>query len=612
MLDQLPTETIHQIASFLPTASSIIRFSLTNRKLHAQISGDDYATFRSFVQKNFPTIRTPPAPYWKEAAYILTTRSRAWDRRAFVAKALEPPADRLNPLYYGRARGPSIGYAPVIDSYETWHGSSWAERREVLVWGAAGRLMMRASDQDFIVWHAHRVHDDHLPEKDILNVRLLRPNQKEAGKGEVVVIRRANDEITKLEFDFDDNEIHNRTLFDTAGLATEGMDVSYGCRPLVAACNRQHIQLFDGNAHEQINQPISILKIQQNHAYKHRTRCAKFINNERLAVGVQYLEGRSTAPMNIYRITPEGSSSSPESCLPSSSGHTSVSGRNRTNANAIAPLDDVSSLCGRAGEVFLSGWSDGIVRLYDIRTPTHSSSEFHDGVDDGQILSLLPIGHERFLAGGVQNACLKTFDLRMPGAKVYSHQDAGFSPSSAIPSSGHGAPSAKPPSSRDRGPVDEAVNRQLNIFLAIRVQCPMRLWQPLPDQRFSHLPRYRGPVYSLSAPSPTSPTVYAGVENHVIQLDFVSTDDMQRDGQDAPSSSLVRKKGSQEQILNLSCYERPRTGHESTDPVLLRYQVNWNTPRLEDGLTEDGWDERWRLASWERRSASWRMNHLAL
>jgi WD40 repeat protein len=609
MLDQLPTETIHQIASHLPTASSMINFSLTNRKLHAQISDDDYATFRSFVQRNFPSIKTPP--YWKEAAYILTTRSRAWDRRAFVAKALEPPADRLNPLYYGRARGPSIGYAPVIDSYETWHGSGWAERHEVLVWGAAGRLMMRVSDPDSITWHAHRFHDDHLPEKDILSVRLLRPNQRDARKGEAVVIRRANDEITKLEFDVHDNAIQHRALFDTAGLTAEGMDVSHGSRPLVAVCNPQHIQVFDGNAHEQVAQPISTLNIQQNLVYKRRTRCAKFIDNERLAVGVQYLEGQDTAPINIYRITPEGSSTSPESCLPSSSGHPSVKGRNRTNANTIAPLDDVSSLCGRAGEVFLSGWSDGIVRLYDIRAPTHSSSEFQDGVDDGQILSLLPIGHERFLAGSVQNACLKTFDLRMPGAKVYSYYDAGSS-SLALPSNGHVATSKEAPSSRERGPVDEAISRQLNIFLAIRVQCPMRLWQPLPDQRFSHLPRYRGPVYSLSAPSPASPTVYAGVENHVIQLEFVSTDDMQKARRELPAFGLVREKGSKEQILNLSCYERPRTGHESTDTVLLRNQVNWNTPHLGDGLTEDGWDERWRLASWDRRSASWRMNHLAL
>ncbi len=610
MLDQLPTEIIHNIASHLPTASSIIRFSLTNRKLHAQISGDQYATFRSFVQKNFSTIRTPP--YWKEAACILTTRSRAWDRRAFIAKALEPPADRLNPLYYERARGPSIGYAPVIDSYETWHGSQWADRHEVLVWGAAGRLMMRVNEPDSTTWHAHRVRDDHLPQNDILGVRLLRPNQRRSQTGEELILRRANKQITKLVLNVDHDEIQDRTLFDTMGLAVESMDVSHGSKPLVAVCNPGSIQIFEGTASEQLAKPISTLTIQQNLVYKHRKRCATFLDDERLAVGIQYLEGQSIAPINTYRIRPDGSSTFPEYCMPSSSGHSSFKGQNRTNANVIVPLDDVSSLSGRAGEVFLSGWSDGIVRLYDTRALTKSSIDFQDPVDDGKILSLLPVGHERFLAGSVQNACLKTFDLRMPGSRVYSYLDAGSSPSpvSAL-GIGHGTSSkeARPP--RQHGPVDDAISRQLNIFLAIRVQCPMRLWQPLPKQHHNNLPRYRGAVYSLSSPSPSSPTVYAGVENHIIQLDFVSTDDIQKGRQNLSAFGLDLGKGSKEQILNLSCYERPRAGHEGTDTLLLRNQVNWNRSRSEGGLTEAGWDERWRLITRDRRNPSWRRHNIA-
>jgi hypothetical protein len=609
MLDKLATEIIQHIVSHLPTASSIINLSLANQRLHAQLSRDNYATFRSFVQQNFPTIGTPP--YWKEAACMLTTRSRAWDRRAFIAKALEPPPDRLNPLYYERVRGPSIGYAPIIDSYEEWHGSRWAEKHEVLAWGAAGRLILRVNDPHTTTWHAHRVRNDHLPQNDILDVRLLRPNQKNSRTGEQVILRRANKEITKLELNQDQDELQNRTLFDTRGLATECMDVSHNSRPLVAVCNPESIQVFDGSADEKLAKPMSTLSIQQNLAFKHRKRCAKFLDDERLAVAVQYVEGQSIAPINIYRVTPDGSAAVPEYCFPSSSGHASGKGHNRTNANTIVPLDNVASLSGRAGDVFLSGWSDGIVRLYDIRAPTNASVDFQDGVDDGQILSLLPIGHERFLAGSVQNACLKTFDLRMPGARVYSHGDAGKAPVLGSPS-GQSTTSRGSASPQDRGPVDEAVSRQLNIFLAIRVQCPMRLWQPLPKQHLTHLPRYRGAVYSLSAPSPASPTVYAGVENHIIELDFISTDDIQKGRQNLSAFGLDFGKDSKEQILNLSCYERPRSGYESTDTVLLRNQVNWNKSRLEDGVTENGWDERWRLATWDRRSSSWRRNNLSL
>jgi WD40 repeat protein len=603
MLDQLPTEIVQSIASQLPTVSSIIDFSLTNRKLHAQISGDNYATFRLFVKRNFPTIRTPP--YWKEAACILTTRSRAWDRRAFIAKALDPPADQLNPLYYDRARGPSIGYAPVIDSYETYSGSQWRDKREVLAWGAAGRVMMRVTEQDWTRWHTHRVRNDHLPHNDILDVQLLRPHQKESRVGEELILRRATNELTKLAIKADQNEFQVRTLFDTEGLAAECMAVSPGPMPLVAACNQECIQLFNGNAMERLAKPLSSLTIQQNIVYRHRRRCAKFLDHERLAVGVQYIEGQSIAPINIYRVTPDGSSTFPERFLPSSSGCGSDKGQNRTNANAIVPLDDVSSLSARAGEVFLSGWSDGIVRLYDRRAPAHSSVDFRDSVDDGQISSLLPIGHERFLAGSVQNACLKTFDLRMPGGKAYSYLDAGSSRSTASCLGQETSPDEIPPSLRP-GPVDEAVNRQLNIFLAIRVQCPMRLWQPLPNQQLTHLPRYRGAIYSLSAPSSASPSVYAGVENHVIELDFVSTDDVQRSRHNPSAFGLDLGRETKEQILNLSCYERPRAGHELTDTVLLRNQVSWNISRLDDGLTEEGWDERWRLAAWDRKRTVWR------
>jgi hypothetical protein len=603
MLDELPTEIIHYIASHLPAASAIVNLSLTNRKLHGQISGDDYATFRSFVHQNFPTIRTPPL--WKEAACILTTRSRAWDRKAFLGRALEPPPDRLNPLYYERARGPSIGYAPAIDSYETWHGSRWVDKHEVLVWGAAGRLIMRVKDQKSSKWFAHRTRSDHLPQNDILDVRILRPNQRKSEMGEEVIFRRANKEITKLELVPEHDKFINRTLFDTREIVPECMAVSRSSKPLLAVCSAESIQVFDGTSTDQIANPASELVIEQSLVYKHRKRCVTFLNDDSVAVGVQYLEGKGIAPINIYPITPDGSATSPDYCLPFGAGRVSEKGGNRTNANVIVPLDDVGSLSGRAGQAFLSGWSDGIVRLYDVRSPKNASMEFQDGVDDGQILSLLPIGHEKFLAGSVQNACLKTFDFRMPGAKVYSYLNAGTSQSRASTSE-HSASDA-----RERGPVDEAVDRQLNIFLAIRVQCPMRLWQPLPKQHQNHLPRYRGAVYSLTAPSPASPTVYAGVENHVIQLDFVSSDDIRKGRQPLSVLGLHARKSDKEQILNLSCYERPRPGHESTDSVLLRNQVSWDRSMAEDGMVENGWDDRWRLATWDRRSSSWRRNNLA-
>jgi hypothetical protein len=72
-------------------------------------------------------------------------------------------------------------------------------------------------------------------------------------------------------------------------------------------------------------------------------------------------------------------------------------------------------------------------------------------------------------------------------------------------------------------------------------------------------------------------------------------------------------------VLNFSCYERPRHGHESTDPVLLRKQLSLAGGRRDShhdgkkssgtsGELEPGWDDRWRLETYDRtrgRNLDW-------
>src|SRR5690348_5125058 len=99
MLAQLPSEIIYHIATFLPTASCLVNLSLTCRHLHAVVSQDDYRIFRAFVQSRFPSIDTPP--FWKDAAPALTSRSRAFDRKAVIGRFVLPPR---NPRRLGRLR----------------------------------------------------------------------------------------------------------------------------------------------------------------------------------------------------------------------------------------------------------------------------------------------------------------------------------------------------------------------------------------------------------------------------------------------------------------------------------------------------------------------------
>lgn len=585
MLEDLPTEILQQVAGHLPTASAIVNLSLTNKKLHEKLPLDDYAIFRQFVKNRFPSISCPP--FWKDAACVLTSRSRAWDRKAFIAVACQPPRD--DQFWPGRVEARQrFGFVPVIDSYETWNTGT--SRRDVLAWGAAGRLRLRITENGTTSWRTWRMPHDHLPHYDILDVRLLKPHQRRRESNEHIVIRRASREIVRVEVGVEGGDVLRESRYATSEDFVDCMDISNAIEPILAVCNTKTIKLFPVNSNEEMTQPCNTYQLAQKFDYKHRKRCAKFLSNERLALGVQFLEGRMQSPIDVYHVTPHGLVQ--EISTAAHTLHIAEDGPSgRQCANAIAPLDAVASLAGRPGEVFLSGWSNGIARLHDLRTPLACVGEYSDAVDDGQILSLLPIGHERFLAGSHHNACLKTFDLRMPGARAYSYLDA------VTP----------------RGQTPASAEKDINIFLSLYVPPARRLWQPLPRHPDSRLPRYRGAVYSLSAPSACSPTVFAGIEYDVIQLDFKATDDVtgpRRRFFDSGRTTVIP-----EEVLNLSCYERPRHGYESTDPVLLRKQVDWigkknvqTTPfqanNRRHGRAEVGWDERWRLATHDAHSAS--------
>jgi hypothetical protein len=631
MFQDLPFEVIQQIIGHLSTASSLVNLSLANRDIHAIISADDYACFRTFVQKRFPTIKTPPL--WRDAARVLTSRSRAWDRRAFIARECHPPPDKI---YAGGDHPPdhqpprsSVGYHPVIDSYETWHGPTWSDRKEVLAWGAAGRLRVRTVKDGVTTWTSFGVPDDHRRQDlDILDVRLLLPHQRESGHdddGETIVLRRANREIIKVETSSEPDVFVEKSRYVIPSEGASCLDVSKSAHPILAACDDRSIHLHPVHSSERDVRPTDSVPVRDRSNLSKRKRCVKFLSDTTLAVGVQYLQGQDRAPINVYDISPTGLSVTPlaESlCYPDS--HFPIWGRH--SANVITPLDDVATGSRRPGELFLSGWTDGIARLHDTRVPWFAVAEYLDFVDDGQVLSLLPIGHERFLAGSHQNGCLKTFDMRMPGARAYSYLDTRPAATGRPASYGHEDPDDDDNSSDDATPrrrpsrsssptATIPTRRDVNIFLTPVVNFGERLWQPLPRHAHRRSTRYRGPVYSLSSPSPSSPVVYAGIENHVMQLDFVSTDDVKGGllGLVDPTLDLDDKAT---HVLDFSCYERPRDDHQSTDPILLRKQVGINpAPKTNnltrvdiwadpydrnDGQVEDGWDERWRLDTYDR------------
>lgn len=594
MIDQLPPEIILQIISHLPTATAILNVCSVNRKLREILKNDRSAVFHTFIHRWFPSIQASPP--WQEAASRLTSRSRAWDRKAFIARECAPPRDEDESTPRNN-RWQHFTYVPVIDSYETFDSNHGQSPKEVLAWGAAGRLRMRTTRGRVVKWSSFKVPDDSVAHTDILDLRLLRPHQNRNRHGESIVIRRANGNIALL------NAMPEKDSFATASTYISKRDASIDCmaisdapEPIIAVCESKSIQLSPVHCAGQETRMDKAIPLTETSTVKQRKRCAKFLTYTRIAIATQHLEGLDQAPVEVFDISPTGLTSSPLVRLQDFVTETSTL-RGRKGANCLARVESISQSGNCAGNLLLSGWSDGIARLYDLRCGSKPVREYTDAVDDGQIFSILPIGQERFLAGSHQNACLKVFDMRMD-ARVYDY-------SCLAPPMKKDTQHQEMNPARQQGPAGQR-SRDINVFLALTVHRASQPWQPLPGRHNNaRLPRYRGSIYSLSSPSPSSPTVYAGIQNHVIQLDFVATDDcfLKRAG--------AHKILDQRPILDLSCYERPREGFESTDTVLLRKQAEWKQCWQSRIEAETGWDERWRLERQRTRrgmAASWQTN----
>lgn len=591
MLDQIPAEIIESILSYLPTASAITSVSLTNKKLHEVVKDGENAIFHRFVERQFPTIDS--AGPWREAAFKLTSRSRAWDKRAFIARECVPPrgegTDGGRIFREQAMTRQTFGFMPVIDSYET---GETGDDREVLAWGAGGRLRVRISKRKSVQWSSLCFAEDSNPHTDILDLRLLRPQQNRNRFGESVFIRRANRELALLNgMPEQDQWVTTSTYTVRPDVAIECVDVSETADPLLAVCNSASIQLFPIHTSQAQSRPASVVPIAED-ATKHRMRCAKFISSSQIAVAPQFLTGLQAAPIEVFNVAESNLVTTPLHSVENLVMNKPIPGRvtGRISANVLAKVDAGQANSGNQGDLLLSGWSDGLVRLYDLRAGQSPLREFSDPVDNGQIFSLLPIGHERFLAGSHQNGCLKTFDMRMDG-RVYDYTRVG---------------SSSAPQHRRSSFTPKALSRpsrDINIFLALSVHHGNRQWRPLPGRHNNvRLPRYNGSIYSLSSPSAMSPTVYVGIENHVIQLDSINADDW------VANRGGIRNGSNDRPILNLSCYERPRDGHESTDTVLLRKQNDMAKAR-QWTEAEEGWDQRWYLEQQRTRkgmAASWR------
>ena len=392
-LANLPLELLAQIVAHLETARALSNFSQTCARIRNFIEQDG---FRVFVQKRFPYVQAPPVhppSFWRGAAHGLTTLERNWERRSFIAWSINPRAEdnqehRRQRSYF--RSGQTMGFVPVIDSYEMWYGGDWSSRKEVVAWSTGAGLVMRikimgskATDmweaapskalKDFNV-HQHRInwanyHETEALEgrDDITSVNML-PSQSLVDPEQVLIGRASGDlSLISLATDTANTAVQILSSFKTAGRPVRSATTNASGNHLLAAClSDSCVAFYPLEISQSYIKPIEEFSI-LTAGCPGRTWSSRFLNYDRLAVGL----GPSKEPIQIYDIRQISDRSVRSLALSDGNSNASVdlgsTDSTATSVYSLAAVATSSSAGGFDGGVFLSGAYDGLTRYVSHR-----------------------------------------------------------------------------------------------------------------------------------------------------------------------------------------------------------------------------------------------------
>ncbi|THX71838.1 hypothetical protein D6D08_05419 [Aureobasidium pullulans] len=599
-LIDLPTELLNQVVAHCP-ATSVGHLSRTSQSLHEFVEKEGW---RTFTQTHFASLN--PSTYWRDAARSLTTLSRNWQRRAFLATYLEPSTDAIGlpngqPIKkWRRPAGQTMGFQPAVDSYEHFIGSRWTDRRQVVAWSAGAELVVRIKVRDASTEGAYRIASPQDKQEkfenngtrvrwwtykplssvegrdDITSVKIIRPDTQQQcssiDNSEQIIIGTANGDLQLLEMPPAAEGSVIKTYFVTNGVSVRSTSISTDVRStqeqpqhLAANLADSRIALYSVDSTQFKIAPVSEINAIPQSRKGCRIWSTKFLDSKHLAVGL----GPSVEPINIFEVRPEGIVEEPIRKIGLTGNADEL---DPVRASSIYPIESLlDSNGGRNGNLFLSGGYDGIVRLHDMRSPSSFTAVYRDPTDDAAIYSLLSRGRDRVVAGASRHGLLKVFDLRMSGGSIYDY--AGAADAS-----------------------NDSTTGDWNIFINPRDRYVNSAWRgPNSWMRRSA----EGSVYNLSSPSPTSPFIFAGVENAVVEFNFSSVLDKHPDpiflgksdrgkGRRNNSPSYLQHK---HDILNLAMYSQGTDG--SREGMKLRTQRSVQETVAQD-INLAGLDERWR------------------
>lgn len=545
-LNELPADILLIILSYMDTARSVAHLAAASKGLYQLVSTEGW---RIFVKNCFGSLKLPANGLhddWADLARALTAQSRDWDRRAFIFHSLSPPEARRPGARRNQA-AQSIPGNIIVDAHLQRRGRF---NEEIVVWGSGEDVVarFRQSDRATVVsesWHRCGGSETGFAagKGDTTAVSIAKshaPGSDDDGLG--VVIGRANGDLRWLgvgESNFGHTLMHFRpsSSFSLQQCEIQAIDVDSD-HGIMAASTKESVWLYpiqtseptgsDGGSVPSHVDPVTAVSLRDAQKPFDFIRSTKMLNRETIAVALN----RSFDPIRVLNITPTG--------LEMTSARTPneypyITSAPRT-VRALLPVD-VRSIASGGGNVLLSSWDDGTIRLQDLRTPSPLDRVYQDNFEvSTPINALISHGLERFVAGSAYSHMLKVFDFRW--TRGYYHTDS-------LPcTSNRPYPTPRPPTI-----VDEPRYHN-NQPRCSHVSNRLCRWHALSRHNFYrpncniYLPfrNYASsPIYSLAKPSDFSPTVYAGLSGLLVE--FTLKSGMQTAGASNPSPLYVRQKG---------------------------------------------------------------------
>ncbi|KAF4554855.1 Hypothetical protein D9617_3g019240 [Elsinoe fawcettii] len=519
-------------------------------------------------------------------------------------------------------RGQTMGFTPVIDCYESVMGDKWTDRKEALAYSAGSELIIRLrqkplgnhTDESSYTsrWATYRPPNAKEGVDDITFVKFLDQSSLNASNDEELLLGTAAGSLQHLSMRVSNSkrpfnivrqtfETNNRPVQSAslqpidhsngAGLlATILADLSLNIFPV----NSKHVDHDDRDGTTPgLVKSIADLRLADDGIRAWRT---SFLSSSLLAVTL----GPSEHPIHVYQVRPDGLSEGPISKF-------SIFDR-QNNDGHVTPKSvyPVEPLWDGNGQVFASGGYDGFVRIHDTRSPAPVQYLLY-GLEDGPIYSLLPRPNAHILAGAARHNVCKVFDLRNKGAYLQPSSANSSNGDTEISSSLSRIALAEEPAEE---PLPWRTPRMTSIprMHTSRASTTSATWSKegsynlyIPKQAT----RNEGPVYSLASPSPSSPFIYMGLENSVVEMRLDSSSDKHRD----PILSMTSEGDARDERRNAKKQNR-RPRDLERDVLQLKSSSlkgeligqgpvqGRSTGRGNDGggrswLTIDGLNERW-------------------